>query len=414
MIRLLVVDDSALMRKHLNQVFSAEGDFEIANARNGAEALVELKRFEPDVVTLDVNMPELDGISALSLIMAERPTPVVMFSSITEKGATATLEALALGAVDFIAKPGGTISLNIDAVHKELVAKVRNAANAKVRGYSRRSQPPVTGAERPLTEPPGSLRRTTTTSSIPVSSPAPHRARTSDVPRVSDPPPEGSIKSRYARNPGLVLPGHMPPVVTAPYSKMRAYGVVIIGVSTGGPKALEEILPLLDRNFRWPVLVAQHMPPQFTEAFAKRLNSLCPLNVVEVAAPMEIVPGNVYLGRGGTDMVMAERLGKLIVTPRPESSEYLWHPSVEALVKSAIKFMHPTQTISVMLTGMGYDGATAMTELKRLGGKTIAESEETATVFGMPAELIKQGGASIVLPCPSIAQQLNYWMQTGV
>jgi two-component system chemotaxis response regulator CheB len=413
MIRLLVVDDSALMRKHLNQVFSAEGDFEIANARNGAEALVELKRFEPDVVTLDVNMPELDGISALSLIMAERPTPVVMFSSITEKGATATLEALALGAVDFIAKPGGTISLNIDAVHRELVAKVRSAANAKVRGYSRRAQPSVTGAERPLTEPPGSLRRTSSTVTSAPAAPA-HRARTIEPPTPSKPSIEPGVRSRFARSPGLVLPGHLPPEVTTPYSKMRAFGVVMIGVSTGGPKALEEILPLLDRQFRWPVLVAQHMPPQFTEAFAKRLNTLCPLNVVEVNAPMEIVPGNVYLGRGGTDMVMAERLGKLIVTPRPESSEYLWHPSVEALVKSAIKFMHPIQTISVMLTGMGYDGATAMTELKKMGGRTIAESEETATVFGMPAELIKQGGAGIVLPCPSIAQQLNYWMQTGV
>jgi len=413
MIRLLVVDDSALMRKHLNQVFSAEGDFEIAHARNGAEALVELKRFEPDVVTLDVNMPELDGISALSLIMAERPTPVVMFSSITEKGATATLEALALGAVDFIAKPGGTISLNIDAVHKELVTKVRNAANAKVRGYSRRAQATPVATERPLTEPPGSLRRSLP-ASAPVVAPVVHRTRSNEAPVVNDPPPEGSVRARLARSPGLVLPGHQPPVISAPYSKMRAHGVVMIGVSTGGPKALEEILPLLDRNFRWPVLVAQHMPPQFTEAFAKRLNSLCPLNVVEVNAPMEIVPGNVYLGRGGTDMVMAERLGKLVITPRPESSEYLWHPSVEALVKSAIKLMHPRQTISVMLTGMGYDGATAMTELKKLGGKTIAESEETATVFGMPAELIKQGGASIVLPCPSIAQQLNYWMQTGV
>lgn len=413
MIRLLVVDDSALMRKHLNQVFSAEGDFEIANARNGAEALVELKRFEPDVVTLDVNMPELDGISALSLIMAERPTPVVMFSSITEKGATATLEALALGAVDFIAKPGGTISLNIDAVHKELVAKVRSAAVAKVRGYSRRAQAPVTGAERPLKDPPGSLRRT-----LPATTPAPtapaHRARTYEAPEPSKPTIEPGVRSRFARSPGLVLPGHLPPQVTTPYSKMRAFGVVMIGVSTGGPKALEEILPLLDKRFQWPILVAQHMPPQFTEAFAKRLNTMCPLNVVEVNAPMEIVPGNVYLGRGGTDMVMAERLGKLIVTPRPESSEYLWHPSVEAMVKSAIKFMHPSQTISVMLTGMGYDGATAMTELKKMGGKTIAESEETATVFGMPAELIKQGGAGIVLPCCSIAQQLNYWMQTGV
>ncbi len=408
MIRLLVVDDSALMRKHLNQLFTAEGDFEIASARNGAEALTELKRFQPDVVTLDVNMPELDGISALSLIMAERPTPVVMFSSITEKGATATLEALALGAVDFIPKPGGTISLNIDLVQRELVSKVRTAAAAKVKGYSRRTAS-TTISERTPTEPAGSLRRNTSPP-VPVS-PGGLLKQSHETERVRT---EGSsVRERLVKSPGLVLPGHLPPVINTPVTKIRPFGVVMIGVSTGGPKALEEILPLLDKNFYWPVLVAQHMPPQFTEAFAKRLDTLCPLRVVEVNAPMEVVPGKIYLGRGGTDMVLAERLDKLMVMPKPESSEYLWHPSVEAMVKSAIKVMAPSQTVSVMLTGMGYDGATAMTELKRLGGKTIAESQETATVFGMPAELIKQNGASIVLPCPSIAQQLNYWIQKG-
>jgi two-component system chemotaxis response regulator CheB len=344
--------------------------------------------------------------------MAERPTPVVMFSSITEKGATATLEALALGAVDFIPKPGGTISLNIDAVQKELVTKVRNAANAKVRGYSRRGLSAASATDRIPTESAGSLRRPAAPA-VPGPALSSFRARQEEMNKQTG-AVTSTVRQRLARSPGLVLPGHQPPTAITPCTKMRAFGVVMIGVSTGGPKALEEILPLLDRNFRWPVLVAQHMPPQFTEAFAKRLNSLCPLNVVEVAAPLEIAPGNIYLGRGGTDMVLAERLGRLIITPRPESSEYLWHPSVEALVKSAIKFMHPTQTVSVMLTGMGYDGATAMTELKKLGGRTIAESEETATVFGMPAELIKQNGAGIVLPCPSIAQQLNYWIQSGV
>lgn len=377
MIRLLIVDDSALMRKLLVSIFQEEGDFEIRTARNGAEALLELDRFEPNVVTLDINMPEMDGLTALSMLMAQRPTAVVMVSSLTEKGAMATLEALALGAVDFIPKPGGTISLSMDTVQDLLVSKVRAAAKVRMVGGKRIKNSRVSDVQVP------SVAR--------------------DIP-----PPITTARRHIVRS--IEKKAHeLSPISTAQY---RPFGLVAIGVSTGGPRALEQILPMFGANFPWPILVAQHMPATFTEAFANRLNGLCALNVVEVGRPMPVEAGKVYIGRGGADMVLVDRLGILTVLPKPENPEYLWHPSVEALLKSVQKTMQPSQFLGVMLTGMGYDGAQTMTELKQAGARTIAESEETATVFGMPAELIRREGATMVLPVHEIAKQINHWVDT--
>jgi two-component system chemotaxis response regulator CheB len=351
MIKLLIVDDSALMRRQLALLFQAEGDFEVRQARNGAEAVVENIVYQPDVVTMDVNMPDMDGITALSLLMAERPVPVVMVSSLTEKGALATFEALHLGAVDYIAKPGGTISLSIDDIKGDLVNKVRSAATARVRGRT------VRGLAQRLRE---------------------ERAH----------PPARPVAVR--RRPG-------------------AAELVLIGVSTGGPRTLEDILPLLPEDFPWPVLVAQHMPAAFTRPFAERLNTICALTVVEAAQPMPLESGTIYVGKGGADMVVSRRAGKLTVLPKPESKELLWHPSVELLGRSALEHCEASQIVAVMLTGMGYDGADAFAEVRKRGGRTIAESKDTAVVFGMPAELIERGGASIVLASDKIAAQVNLW-----
>lgn len=367
--RLLIVDDSALMRKLLVEVFSAEKDFELCTARHGKDALEQLDRFQPDVVTLDINMPEMDGLTALSLIMAKRPTAVVMVSSLTEKGAMATLEALALGAVDFIPKPDGTISLSIDRIQSDLVEKVRSAARARVKGRVTRV---------------GMQERRGATE------------RPDDSPPVSKP-----VRS--------VVAPTMPIVPHGQHSKWRPHGVVVIGVSTGGPRALEAILPKLPADYPWPVLVSQHMPSKFTETFARRLDSICALDVVEVNQAMPLVAGRVYLGQGGTDMVVSEKVGKLMVQPTPEDTSQLWHPSVEVMVRSVHRYFLPEQCVGVMLTGMGYDGAEAMAKLKLAGGRTIAESEETAVVFGMPAELIRRDGASLVMPLEKIAAQIQYW-----
>ena len=354
MIKLLIVDDSALMRRQLSSLFDAESDFEIRLARNGREAVQENREFQPDVITLDINMPEMDGLTALSLIMAERPVPVVMISSLTEKGALATFEALNLGAVDYVVKPGGTISLSIDTIREAVISKVRIAAKARLK------QP----------------RKAPLIARAPV------------------------IKTPLAQRPTFVR--------RAPGSE----GVVVIGVSTGGPRTLELILPKLCANFPWPVLVAQHMPASFTQSFANRLNSICELNVVEASRPMALEPGTIYIAKGGADMQVVQRGGKLTVIAKPEAADFMWHPSVELLGRSVLEHYAPANILGVMLTGMGYDGADSFYDIKKKGGRTIAESEESCVVFGMPAELIKRGGASIVLHAEKIAFQMNTWVET--
>ena len=354
MIKVLVVDDSALMRRQLTTLFEEQSDFVVRPARNGRDAVEENRTFEPDVVTLDINMPEMDGITALSLMMAERPVPVVMVSSLTEKGALATFEALHLGAVDYIAKPGGTISLSIGAIKEELVRKVRAAAGARIK---RGGKSLAIGVRQ----------------------------------RVRDEQSQSALKRPITRR------------------SASSEGLLLVGVSTGGPRTLEDILPLLPEDFPWPVLVAQHMPAAFTRPFAERLNTICALDVVEAAQPMPLERGTIYVGKGGADMVVSRRAGKLMVLPKPESKELLWHPSVELLGRSALEHCEASQIVAVMLTGMGYDGADAFAEVRKRGGRTVAESKDTAVVFGMPAELIERGGASIVLPSDKIAAQINLW-----
>jgi two-component system chemotaxis response regulator CheB len=369
--KVLVVDDSALMRRLLSGVLGEAG-FEVVTARNGLEGVQLLTECKPDVVTLDINMPEMDGLTALSLMMQARPTPVVMVSSLTEKGAQATFEALALGAVDYVGKPNGTISLSVEEIAGELIAKVRSAARSKVRL-------------------PGLLPR-----SLPATAPPPlPRSARSVATAAARPSPAPSIPPAPARS-------------SARMGKLD--GLVIVGVSTGGPRTLEDILPGLPADFPWPVLVAQHMPGNFTDAFARRMDKLCQIGVRECNATLPLEPGQAYIGQGGTDMVVVERLGRLAVQPRPESPDHLWHPSVDVLVESAMRLMPPERLVGVLLTGMGNDGARSMAQLKKLGGRTIAESAETAVVFGMPHELIELDGASLTLPCHGITRQLVHWI----
>jgi two-component system, chemotaxis family, protein-glutamate methylesterase/glutaminase len=363
--KVLIVDDSALMRRLISGVLTEAG-FEVVMARNGAEGVQQLIEAQPDVVTLDINMPEMDGLTALSLMMQTRPTPVIMVSSLTEKGAQATFEALALGAVDFIAKPGGTISLSVEDIAAQLVQKVRAAARARLRASRHTSsRAPAPTADMTL-PPPAAPRKVERLA---------HRA----------PGPRQGLTQR---------PG----------------GLVVIGVSTGGPRTLEDILPYLPAEFPWPILIAQHMPPNFTDAFARRMDRLCRLHVKECNGTMLLEAGHVYVGQGGTDMVVAERMGRLVVQSRPETAGYAWHPSVDVLTESAMKHMPVSKVVGVQLTGMGYDGAKTMAELKQQGGRTIAESQETAVVFGMPHELIERNGATVVLPCGDIARQLCHWI----
>jgi two-component system chemotaxis response regulator CheB len=346
----LIVDDSALMRRHLKQILEDKGGFEVLAVRNGVEALAALDSFDPDVITLDVNMPEMDGITCLSHIMTRRPKPVVMVSSLTERGAEVTFEALALGAVDFIHKPDGSISLNVAQVEKELLNKVIGASRARVRrsvGLKDRLRD-----QRVLNE------------------------------AKSEPSAGGAMAGRSGAPPG----------------------------PTGGPGTLEEILPKLPQDLPWPVVVAQHMPSSFTAVFARRLNDLCKLTVVEAAQMMPLQPGAIYIGKGDADVVISKRASGLVVGPVPAGRQFLWHPSVARMVDSAKQVMPAENIIGVMLTGMGDDGAEQMADLRRCGSRTIAQDEATSIIFGMPGELVKRGGATRVLPAGLVAGQLASWL----
>ncbi|MFC4172496.1 chemotaxis-specific protein-glutamate methyltransferase CheB [Microvirga sp. GCM10011540] len=360
MIRLLIVDDSPLMRRLLGRVFAAEGDFEVGYARNGVEALEQLALFEPDVITLDIHMPEMDGLACLDRIMLERPCPVVMVSSLTEAGASVTLEAFQLGAVDFITKPERAVSLEIDTLAPRLVEKVRAASQARL---------------------PGSLRlaeRVRLRSGLSGAAPAAARRRAP----APAPPPRRRVKAAPAQ------------------------GLLLIGTSTGGPPALDALLSRLPADFPWPVVVAQHMPGSFTGPLSRRLDRLCALTVTEVTHPMPLSPGNVYIGKGDADVIIGVRPDGPIVMAAPSLPEHRWHPSVDRMVDTAMQHIAPERLIGVLMTGMGSDGAEAMTRLRDRGGRTIAESEESAVVWGMPGELVRRGGAQVVAPLEQIADRI--------
>jgi two-component system chemotaxis response regulator CheB len=358
-IKLLIADDSALMRKLLEGIFRDEGDFDIKLARDGNEALALVRSFDPDVVTLDVQMPGIDGLTCLGQIMIEKPRPVVMISALTADGAEATLTAIELGAIDFIAKPSGTVSLEIDALRPLLVGKVRAAAKARIR-------PTLRLAER--------VR---------------HQLRDARLRSVAPRPPRAKAADASA----------------APSS-----GLLLIGTSTGGPAALDIVLPQLPAEFPWPVLVAQHLPSTFTGPFAKRLDRICELRVVEVDRPMPLQPGTIFIGRGDADLIVAPRPSGMIAMSVPAQRDYPWHPSVERMVTSALEHFDARQLVGVLMTGMGDDGAQAMARLRAQGGHTIAEAESSAVVWGMPGELVRNGGAETVLPVEAIAQAAIEWV----
>jgi two-component system chemotaxis response regulator CheB len=352
-IKVLVVDDSALVRKLFGKVLSLEPDLVVGFARNGLEALEQLKTFQPDVITLDIHMPQMDGLTCLDRIMIERPCPVLMVSSLTAEGAEITLEALRLGAVDFVSKPEGAFSLHMEVFAPHFIAKVRAAAGAKLKASLR-------------------LRERVQ-----------HRI--------------GSVPSKMRPR---RLAGSIPAV------RAIGNGLVVVGTSTGGPPALEALLTPLPASFPWPIVIAQHMPMTFTGPLARRLDGICALRVTEVFEPSVLKPGCAYIGRGDGDVVIVRR-GQTLAAAPAASEDYPWHPSVDRLTRSAMRMVSPAQIVGVLMTGMGNDGVEAMIALRALSGRTIAEAEDTAVVWGMPGELAKAGGADWILPVHRIAEKLQ-------
>lgn len=365
MIKILVVDDSALMRRLLGNVLRSQNDFQVEIARDGVECLAMLHKFQPDVITLDIHMPKMDGLACLDRIMTERPSRVIMVSSLTAEGADETFEAMQLGAIDFIAKPAGAISLAIDDLAPTLIEKVRAASRVRVRTTHRLAERVrLKTAALELSRPPALSRR-----------------------QLDTPSPEAAVSHR---------PGPLE-------------AVVVVGSSTGGPPALDAILSPLPASFPWPILVAQHMPASFTGPLARRLDRQCMLSVEEVVRPSPMQPGHVYIGKGDADIIVGRRGDTPVVMAAPPLSEHRWHPSVDRLVRTAMQHLGAPRLVGVLLTGMGNDGAAAMAEVHAEGGRTIAESEDTAVVWGMPGELVKAGGAEVVAPLHQIAARLSEW-----
>jgi two-component system chemotaxis response regulator CheB len=345
-ITVVLADDSALMRKKIREILERDSGIQVVgSARNGQEAVDLVKQHEPSVVTMDINMPVMDGITALQVIMMESPRAVIMLSSLTQEGALTTFECIELGAIDFVAKPSGTISLDIELQAQEIITKVRTAA---------RSRPGTPPRRRPVRERPA------------------ERSATCQV-----------------RSDGL------------------ATQVVVIGVSTGGPKTLLDVLPFLPVDLRAAVLIVQHMPAAFTKPFAQRLNDSSLIDIKESEPGDILMNGKGYLARGGTHMTLAKRGhggGALIRhTTFPADKPHI--PSVDVMMNSALE-VFGKNIVGVLLTGMGDDGADAMASIRRAGGRTIAEDESTCVVFGMPAQAIARGGAEFVLPVFDIPKKI--------
>jgi two-component system chemotaxis response regulator CheB len=381
LIKILVVDDSAFMRKVLSDLFKSQPDFEVVDiGRNGAEALEKVKQHSPDVVTLDVEMPVMDGLTALEQIMAVKPTPVVMVSSLTKAGADATIKALSLGAVDFVAKSAGSIS-RIDEIEKDLLQKCREAAG--VSGSRLRVAPMI--ASKPVKIP----ERTT--------APTP-----SEKPIFVERPP-----TLEKTAPSIV---RTTPVFGA-ISGVDDW-IVAIGTSTGGPRALQEVLTRLPGNLPCPTVIVQHMPPGFTKSLAERLNTLSELTVKEAADNDRLVAGTVYIAPGDFHLTLRREASGTYVKLNKEPAIGGLRPAVDPMMVSVAE-TYGTKAVGVILTGMGHDGAKGMQAIKRLQGRTIAEDQSTSVVFGMPKAAIEAGVVDTILPLPQVAEGIVQCLKKG-
>jgi two-component system chemotaxis response regulator CheB len=342
-IKVVVVDDSALVRSLLTEIINRQSDMQCIGA--AADPLVAremIRELNPDVITLDVEMPRMDGLEFLSRLMRLRPMPVVMVSTLTEQGAEITLRALEMGAVDYVAKPRIGVSSGLNELASDIVDKIRVAAGAHVR-------------------------------------------------RISAAP---------SAAPGAAPAGATAEPVRAPLPRLSTEKVICIGASTGGTEAIREVLVPMPADAP-AIVITQHMPPGFTTSFAARLNTLCRINVEEARNGQRILPGHAYIAPGGHHLRI-DRSGSNYVAVVEDTEPVNRHrPSVEVLFKSAARVLGPN-AIGIMLTGMGADGALAMREMKDAGSYNYVQDEASCVVFGMPRMAIQSGAAHEILPLNQI------------
>lgn len=348
-IGVLIIDDSAFMRKSLSIMLESDPDIKVVGtARNGQEGLELVKSLKPDVATLDIEMPVMDGLTALKKIMAECPTSVIMVSSLTTEGAESTLKALELGAVDFIPKELSYVNINITKIKEDLISKVKEIVKQKL------------------------------------------------------------IKERLNRLKSITQPGK-PEVQRYSQNQIPSIGykAVAIGISTGGPLSLQKIIPVLSDKIQIPIFIVQHMPPKFTKSLADRLNSMSKLNVKEAENGERVENGTVYIAPGGYHMTVTKNgFNSSHINISEEPGYTLHRPSVDVMMNSVIN-TYGKYTLGVIMTGMGKDGFEAIKNLKSLGGYSIAQDEQTCIVYGMPKAIVDAGLADNILPLEKIPETIN-------
>ena len=348
-IKVLVVDDSAFMRKALTMMLEEDPQIKVVGtARDGEDGIFKARNLKPDLITMDIEMPRMDGLTALRQIMSDNPTPVMMVSSLTTDGAEATLEALELGAVDFISKELSYVSLDIVKIKDELQKKIKNIAQRKNILMARYRNRMV----------------------------------------------RASIKASKTTR------------LTTTNSKFKKhFKLIVIGSSTGGPQALQDIIPLLPAGLNVPVLVAQHMPPMFTKSMAERLDRISRVRVKEAEQAEIAQPGVVYIAPGGKQMTVRKENHQYRIHITTFPKEALYKPSVDILMNSACE-QAGGNVVGVMLTGMGHDGLAAFQSLKQAGGAILAQNEATSIVYGMPKAVVEAGIADHILPVEEISNQI--------
>lgn len=372
--KVLVVDDSAFMRKIITDILSSESALDVVGtARNGKDALEKLSRLQPDVITLDVEMPVMDGLDALKEIMKVRPTPVVMLSSTTEKGAENTVLAMESGAIDFVAKPGGAISLNLETIKDEIIEKVLEASQVSMTKV--RTKP--------------SVQQSIHKKQLPKK-----------PPNVYSHPKESVMKKKTI---GTIQQN-------IPKKKFTTSGqsIVAIGTSTGGPRALQEVLTKLPKDIKAPILVVQHMPAGFTKSLADRLNNLSKIAVKEVEHGDLLENGVAYIAPGGKHFKVRKLGQSLFAELDTEEPPRMGHrPSVDVLFES-IASLSNIKCLAVIMTGMGNDGMKGTKKLKASCETiTLAESSETSVVYGMPRAIVDQNLADDVVRLENIAMLIQ-------
>lgn len=374
-VSVLVVDDSGFFRKRLTEILTGSGQITVVGvATNGREGVELAEKLRPDVITMDYEMPVMDGISAVREIMRKHPAPVLMFSSLTYEGARVTLDALEAGAVDFLPKNFEEIARDSSQLQKILIDRILDVAQ---------SRPGARSAPAPGPAPSAPTRREAA-----PPSPRPTSARPTTAPRTAPSAPEPEAPRRTARRGGA-----------------RHYSVVGIGTSTGGPVALQRVLTSLPASFPAPIVLVQHMPASFTPAFAERLNKLCKIQVRQAEDGDVLRPGLAFLAPGGKQMMIENRGGQARVRILPGDERLNYKPCVDVTFGSLARSF-PGKTLGVILTGMGSDGKDGCRMMKQTGSVVWSQDEKTSVIYGMPMAVARAGLSDEVLALEEIGPRL--------